>query len=193
MTTKFNIKQLTLLSIFTALIIIQTYTPMLGYIKFLAVDFTIIHITVIIGALLLNNLALSSILGGIWGLTSMLFAYQSAGVLNPLFYNPLISVVPRILVGLLAYLTYKFVSKKGNVITSATSAAIVGTLTNTLLVLSGFYLFGAELISQVLGYTNSSQVLTFVLSLVTTNTLLEIFAAAIVVPAIIKPLQKFIK
>lgn len=193
MTTKFNIKQLTLLSIFTALIIIQTYTPMLGYIKFLAVDFTIIHITVIIGALLLNNLTLSSILGGIWGLTSMLFAYQSAGVLNPLFYNPLISVVPRILVGLLAYLTYKFVSKKGNVITSATSAAIVGTLTNTLLVLSGFYLFGAELISQVLGYTNSSQVLTFVLSLVTTNTLLEIFAAAIVVPAIIKPLQKFIK
>lgn len=193
MTTKFNIKQLTLLSIFTALIIIQTYTPMLGYIKFLAVDFTIIHITVIIGALLLNNLALSSILGGIWGLTSMLFAYQSAGVLNPLFYNPLISVVPRILVGLLAYLTYKFVSKKGNVITSATSAAIVGTLTNTLLVLSGFYLFGAELISQVLGYTNSSQVLTFVLSLVTTNTLLEIFAAAIIVPAIIKPLQKFIK
>lgn len=193
MTKRITVKQLTLLSIFTALIIIQTYTPMLGYIKFLAVDFTIIHITVIIGAILLNNLLLSTILGGIWGITSMIYAYQSAGILNPLFYNPLISVVPRLIVGFVAFLVFKTLSKKGNLIVAATTSAILSTLTNTILVLGGFYLFGSAFISTTMGYSSSEQVFIFVLSLITSNTLLEIIAAAVVVPAIIKPLQRFIK
>lgn len=189
-----SVKDLTLLGVFTALIILQTFVPNLGYIRFGLVDFTIIHVTVIVAACLLgwkNGL----LMGGIWGVSSMLYAYSTPGLLNPLFYNPLISVAPRLLVGLFAALTFMLLKNRFNQTVSSIAAGIVGTLTNTVFVLSALYIFGYDFLFKAMNMTQSANdpVLTFILSLVTTNTLLEIAIAALVVPALVKPLSKLVK
>lgn len=193
MQNKTNIKNLVLIGLFSAIIILQTYTPVLGYIKlFGLVDFTIIHITVILAACLLGPL-FGSIIGGVWGVTSMIYAYSSAGILTPLFYNPLISVVPRILVGFIAGLLYHLLSQKLPGKLNGIIAAAVGTLTNTTLVLGGFYFFGHAFIVKALNLATNSPsdpVLTFIFSLIGTNTIAEIIAAAVIVPALLLPLER---
>lgn len=188
---KLPVRELVLIGIFTAIIILLTYTP-LGYINFGPISITTLHIPVILGAILLRKIMLGAVLGGIWGVTAMIYAFQSAGVLNPIFYNPLVSVVPRIFVGMITlivfHITKRFLARR----LSISIAAIFGTITNTVLVLSAIYLFGQDVIIQAGIATNPTQVLTFVLSLVTINALLEILAAAIIVPLVAYPLDRMI-
>ncbi|MBS4769708.1 ECF transporter S component [Carnobacteriaceae bacterium zg-ZUI240] len=188
---KISVRDLTILGVFTALVILQTFTPYLGYIRFGFVDITIIHVTVIIAATLLGWKK-GAIIGGVWGISSLAYAYASAGILNPLFYNPLISVVPRILVGLVAGATFVLLKKRLNQHISAGIAGVVGTLTNTILVLGAMYTFGYSFLADTLHLSGGvgDPVLTFILSLVTTNTLFEVLIAAVVVPAIVNPLKR---
>lgn len=193
-TKKLSVRDIALIGLFTAIIIIQTYTP-LGYISVLAVSITLIHITVILAACLLGA-RLGALVGGIWGVTSMIYAFQSAGVLNPIFYNPLVSVLPRILVGFIAGLLFRSLFKRTNTATAGSIAAFAGTLTNTVLVLSGMYFFGRDIIAAAFNMTTSQAgdpVLTFIFSLVGLNTLLELAAAVIIVPALLVPLKKLTK
>lgn len=189
-----SIKDLTLLAVFIAIIIMQTSIPNLGYIRFALVDFTIIHVTVIIGSCVLGWKK-GAILGGVWGISSMMYAYSTPGLLNPLFYNPLVSIVPRILVGLVSGIVVNLFTNKLTDTIRLAMAGVVGTLTNTVLVLSSFYIFGYEFLFKTLNLTQGAvdPVLVFVLSLVTTNTLFEIIVASIVVPVVVKPIQKLIK
>lgn len=191
---KLSIKEITLLAVFTAIIMLQTFVPYLGYIRFGLVDFTIIHVTVIIGACVLGWQQ-GAFLGGVWGISSMAYAYATPGVLNPLFYNPLISVVPRIFVGLVAGFIFSALKNKINETKILGAVGIVGTLTNTILVLSAMYIFGYDFLFKALNATPSATdpVLTFILSLITTNTLFEIAIAAIIVPAVVTPIRRLIK
>lgn len=192
-TKKLSVRDIALIGLFTAIIIIQTYTP-LGYISVLAVSITLIHITVILAACLLGP-RLGALVGGIWGVTSMIYAFQSAGVLNPIFYNPLVSVLPRILVGLVSGLVFQAIFKRSNTATAGSIAALAGTLTNTILVLSGMYFFGRDIIAAAFNMTTQAgdPVLTFIFSLVGLNTLLELIASSIIVPALLVPLKKLTK
>lgn len=191
---KLSVKELTFLAVFTAIIMLQTFVPNLGYIRFALVDFTIIHVTVIIGACLLGWKK-GAILGGVWGISSMIYAYSTPGLLNPLFYNPLIAVVPRIAVGLISGFVFTVFKKKTNELVVLSAAGIIGTLTNTILVLSALYVFGYDFLFNALNLTQGATdpVLTFVLSLVTTNTLFEIAIATIVVPAVVPTLRRLVK
>lgn len=191
---KLSVKELTLLAVFTAIIMLQTFVPNLGYIRFALVDFTIIHVTVIIGACVLGWKK-GAILGGVWGISSMIYAYSTPGLLNPLFYNPLIAVVPRIFVGLVAGFVFELFKNKAKHAIILSGAGIAGTLTNTILVLSALYFFGYDFLFKALNLTQGATdpVLTFILSLVTTNTLFEILIAAIVVPAVVTPLRRLVK
>lgn len=191
---KLSVKEITFLAVFTAIITLQTLVPNLGYIRFALVDFTIIHVTVIIGACLLGWKQ-GAILGGAWGISSMIYAYSTPGLLNPLFYNPLIAVVPRITVGLVAGLVFQLFKNKTKEAVVLSAAGIAGTLTNTILVLSALYIFGYDFLFKALNLTQGATdpVLTFILSLVTTNTLFEIAIAAIVVPAVVTPLRRLSK
>ena len=49
-----NTRKIVLMSVFTAIIIIQTVVPFLGFIPVGVMNATIIHITVIIGAIMLG-------------------------------------------------------------------------------------------------------------------------------------------
>lgn len=191
---KLSIKELTLLAVFTAIIMLQTFVPNLGYIRFSIVDFTIIHVTVIIGACVLGWKN-GAILGGVWGISSMIYAYSTPGLLNPLFYNPLISIVPRIAVGLISGFIFSIFKNKMNELVVLSAAGIIGTLTNTILVLSALYIFGYDFLFTALKLKQGATdpVLTFILSLVTTNTLFEIAIATTLVPAVVPSLRRLLK
>ncbi len=95
---------------------------------------TIMHIPAIIGAVL-EGPVVGILAGGIFGVFSML--QDTTG----LFTNPIISVVPRLLIGLMAWLAYRSLSKV-NVDLAAAVAGVVGTLTNTILVVGLLVAFG---------------------------------------------------
>lgn len=88
---------------------------------------TIMHVPAIIGAIL-EGPVVGAIIGTIFGLYSFFFATI------PLFKDPIVAIVPRIFIGIFAAWAYMAFRRSGEV-TAITVAAIVGTATNTVLVL----------------------------------------------------------
>lgn len=98
-----RVKELTLTAVFAAVIIVMGVVPNLGYISITPmVGLTIIHIPVFIGAYF-GGRRVGASLGLIFGITSFLVALtRPTGLLDPIFTNPLVSILPRFLVGYFA-------------------------------------------------------------------------------------------
>lgn len=151
--------KLVLTGVMTALIIVMA-VPFLGYIPLGVINATIIHIPVIIGAILLGP-KYGAFLGLVFGMTSMIKAtvapnltsfvfspFYKVGEYGGNFYSVIISLVPRILIGVVAYYVYRGLKKllhghRGESIALA-AAGVAGSLTNTLLVMNLIYLFFGE-------------------------------------------------
>jgi len=95
---------------------------------------TVMHVPVIIGAILEGPLVGAG-LGLIFGLFSLLqAAIAPTGPADVWFVNPLVSILPRLFIGPLAWLVYRGLARF-NEIVALIQAGIVGSLTNTVLVL----------------------------------------------------------
>lgn len=106
---------------------------------------TIMHVPAIIGGVLEGPIV-GLIIGGIFGIYSLL--QDTTG----LFKNPLVSVVPRLLIGVVAYYSYA-ATKKTNEYLALIVAGVAGTLTNTILVvgaLVGLQLIPAEVVPTII-------------------------------------------
>ncbi len=187
---KSSTTNLAILGVFSALIILLTFTP-IGYIAIpaLGISATIIHIPVIVGAVVLGPKN-GAILGGVWGITALIrAATMPNGPLDMLFVNPVISVLPRILVGLVAALVFKGLMKalgqrRHADLPSAAIAGAAGALTNTILVLG---LLGLFYRSQVL--TGDGTTIGLIIgSILTINGLIEVGSAVVLVPAVSRAL-----
>lgn len=112
-----------------------------GFIPWFAgISLTIMHVPVIIGAILEGPVVGAGI-GLIFGLFSLLeAAIAPSGPGDVVFTNPLISVLPRLFIGPVAWLVWTSL-KKVPVVGLITSG-IVGSLTNTVLVLGMFGIYG---------------------------------------------------
>ncbi len=95
---------------------------------------TIMHVPAIIGAVL-EGPVVGVIIGGIFGI----YSFLDAG--TPIFKDPLVAILPRLFIGLFAYYAYAW-TKRWGIVTAVTLAAIIGTLTNTVLVLGTIVLRG---------------------------------------------------
>ncbi len=111
-----------------ALSVVLSVTPFLGYIPIGTVSVTTMHIPIIIAAILAGP-QVALFVGFIFGVSSFIRATPG------FFSDPLVSILPRIFIGLTAYYGYKLTK-------SPIVAAIVGTATNTLGVLTMVYLRG---------------------------------------------------
>ena len=70
------------------------------------------------------------------------FVWPTSPLATIVFTNPLVSVLPRILIGVVAGYTFMWLSKRlSSKILSTGVAAVLGSLTNTVLVLGQIYLF----------------------------------------------------
>ncbi len=148
---------LVMMSVFTAIIIIQALIPMLGYIPVGIMNATIIQVTVALGAILLGAKK-GAALGAVFGLTSMwkntFMPNISSFVFSPFieiggyrgdYRSVIICMLPRIMVGLIAAFVFSYFKGKnkrkwGLILAGALSSAV-----NTILVMGGiFFLFGRE-------------------------------------------------
>ncbi len=185
-----KLMQLVLVALFSAIIIVFTVVPNLGYIATGPIEITTLHIIVIIGAVFLGP-KYAGVIGSVWGLTCIARAFVIGGgsdAFKP-FLNPMVSFVPRLLVGLIAALVFSALKKtKLPVVISAGITGAVGTLTNTVLVLSALYIFGGMLESYSDFFVLFKTIVSTIIAL---NGTIELIAAVIIVPAVYKPLSKF--
>lgn len=182
--------RIAILGILSAFIIIQTFVPFLGNIPIPPLNPTIIHITVIVAAFVLGTRD-GMIVGLVWGLTRMFKAYTlPASPLDLLLWtNPIIAVVPRVMVGLVAGLLYQAFLKKKKEKTGMVVAAVMGSLTNTILVLGFIALFYGTEYAAALN-VDPSNLLKVLAGIVATNGVGEAVAAGLIAPFVAKALMK---
>ena len=105
---KATIFRLTLLSMFGAIIVAMTFIPYVGYITIpFGLSITTVHIIVILGAISLNSYSCGLILGSVWGVSCLLYAMVNGTADAAIFLDPRISVIPRMIVGVLVVAFYR--------------------------------------------------------------------------------------
>jgi len=203
-------KEMVLTALFVAIIIAMAFIPYLGYIPLGFMNATTIHIPVILGALFLGPKR-GAFLGGVFGLTSMInntminpsvtsfvfSPFYSLGQMHGNFASIIVCFVPRILIGVVAYYVFRLVSrlfknvKDSNVVAFA-CAGIAGSLTNTILVMSGIYFLFGESYASAKGMALDA-LYGFILTIIGTVGIPEAIVASVLVAAIGKVLSSVFK
>lgn len=181
-----NSQKIAVTAMYVAVLLLLDRLPYIGYIPplppFTTAKITFLPIVIILAAQN-DGLFTGIVCGAIWGLLSLVGAatnYINFG-LTPYLLNPLISILPRICIGVTAHYVFKAL-KKFNFWAASIISALVGVVTNTALVLGMFLLFTIG--KQIpLSDTESIASFSYALGLITINFLIELGACLIVVPA----------
>ncbi|RAO99541.1 membrane protein [Petrotoga sp. 9PW.55.5.1] len=190
-------KRLVTISLLSGISFVLGFTP-LGFIPIPPANATTMHIPVIIGAILEGPVA-GMVIGLIFGVSSIIQALLRPNILSFAFINPLVSVLPRILIGLVSYYSYwlvlKFfssekekVSKWKESVSVGVSAAL-GTLINTAGVLGMMYLIFSERIATAMG-VGTNAVGGVLLAIALTNGIPEIIIAVLICVGVIRAVKK---
>ena len=173
--------------------IVQNLVPILGNIPIGPLSITLIHITVIVAAIVLGPVQ-GMIVGGIWGMITFIraFIWPTSPLAVICFTNPLISVLPRILVGAVGRLWF-FMDEKTRLRAEVNGDCGHGrSMTNTLLVLGQIYLFYHNQAPRLYA-VDVRQLLPYLLGVVGTNGIPEMLLAAVTVPLIATALLKVLR
>lgn len=139
-TSRFGVRQIAIIGMLAAISIILGLSGF-GFIPLPTAKATIMQIPVIIGAVLEGPLV-GAMIGLLFGLFSIIQSLTTPNVLSFAFINPLVSVLPRILIGITAYYAYRLTWGKPEGLRIGVSA-VVGSLTNTFGVLTMIYVLYA--------------------------------------------------
>ncbi|HHW66194.1 ECF transporter S component [Defluviitalea raffinosedens] len=183
-------QKLVLTGMLVAISIILDATP-IGTIRLPIVSATIAHVPTIIGGMTGGPLV-GGIVGLSFGLASLIRNLtQPTSILSFAFMNPLVSVLPRILVGIMAYYGYYGIQKFANDYISIIAGAMIGSCTNTVLVLGMMYILYAQRVVEAfsaVGKSGTAKVI--LLGIATANGIPEMIVAAILTVVIVKGLKK---
>lgn len=105
----FNVRKMAIVGVLGAISAVLGMTP-IGFIPVGPTNATIMHIPVIIGAILEGPIV-GMLVGLIFGIFSLIRAITTPTIISPVFYNPLVSILPRVLIGLVSYYTFVAVRK----------------------------------------------------------------------------------
>ena len=181
-TKKLEVRKMAIIGVLAAISIMLSMTP-LGFIPIGPLNLTIMHIPVIIGAVLEGPLV-GIIVGLIFGFTSLLRAITMPTITNFALINPLVSILPRLLIGIVAYYVYKLTIKlTKNALVSGWITGVIGSLVNTVGVLGMTYILYGARYAEALG-KSASAAKTLILTLVATNGVPEAILGGFVVSAI---------
>ncbi|RXI38497.1 ECF transporter S component [Clostridium tetani] len=184
-----NTKQIAIIGMLSAISILLGVTR-IGFIPIPPVNATIMHVPVIIGAILEGPVVGASI-GFIFGIFSVINAITNPTPLSFVFMNPIVSVLPRILIGIISYYCYKLAFVKFSSFKIALGA-VVGSLINTFGVLGLMYLIYVEKYAKIFNISVSAAKKA-IFGIGVTNGIPEaILSAAISIPVVtaIKKLRK---
>lgn len=198
-----NINKRTRTLIVTALLAAITFllglTP-IGYIPLPTMKITILVIPVIIGVMM-EGLSVGLFLGFVFGVTSLLQVFMGDPLgLYLMNISPIRTVmmifIPRLLVPVTAYISFKGVRKLGKLGKKASYliGAGVGSITNTFFFLGMLYLlFIPEIVDIAEAFGTTEGLLLGVIGgIALTNGVPEMIAAMIIVPIICLALNKVI-
>ena len=109
---RFDVRKLVIVGVLGGVSAILGMTP-LGFIPVGPTRATIMHIPVIIGAIM-EGPVVGALVGLIFGLFSVFQALTNPTPVSFVFLNPLVSIVPRVLIGITSYYVYTALSNLGN-------------------------------------------------------------------------------
>lgn len=188
---RFSVRQITMIGMLSGISIFLGVTG-LGFIPIPPVKATIMHIPVIIGAIIEGPIV-GLFVGLVFGLFSM---YQEITTMIPtgfMFLNPIIAIVPRILIGLVAYYVYTISKNKfKNKSAVIGFASICSTLINTIGVLGLTYLIYAEKYAGLVGLSPNQAGIALA-TVGVTNGIPEALISALICIPIILTIQKIKK
>ncbi|CAH2760908.1 ECF transporter S component [Erysipelothrix amsterdamensis] len=200
MKTKKKTLNYTLFTLFAAIIILLSVTP-LGFIHLGFIKATIVHIPVIIGSIILGPTAGAG-LGIIFGINSIINNTISPSILSFAF-SPLVPVIgttsgspfaliiallPRILVGIVPYYIVKSEFIKKDSIRLGL-AGFIGSMTNTILVMGLIYLLFKDAYGSARGIEGLA-VTKAMLSVIVINGIPEAIVSTLITIPITKALYK---
>lgn len=182
-----KVRKLVILSLLTAIVILlgMPGSP-LGFVPLGVITPTTIHIPVLIGAMATGPVG-GAILGLAFGIMSLITAIVRPTLFSPAFLNPLISILPRVLFGLIAGWMYRGLMRatKGS-FWSVPIVSGAATAIHTVMVMGGILLIGnwfpgmQELTLQLPGLLSG---------IILLNTLPEIALAILVCSAVMRALR----
>ena len=187
----FTVRRMTVTGMLGAISVVLGMTP-LGFIPIGTTNATIMHIPVIIGAIVEGPIV-GMLVGLIFGISSLIRSITIPTPTSFVFWNPLVSILPRILIGLASYYIYKLsIKTTKNEAVSLGIAEAIGTLVNTLGVLGMIYVLYAEKFVTAIGLS-ADNAFKIISGIGITNGLPEMFVAMIIVTAVVKAIKKLKK
>ncbi len=189
MNTKSKTYRLVIRAILTAIIILQTMVPFLGFIPIGITSLTIIHITVIVAAIVLGTKRRD-----VHWLSLGYFyhdprLYLSNNALRHCGFHQSNHLGDSPCVGWLSgwSLIYDHLQEDQKVVAASIVAAIFGTITNTVLVLTLMGTLYTSLVANTYGVDASALFVTLG-GIAVTNGISEVITAAVLTPILVKAL-----
>lgn len=162
---KLSVRKIVISGVLVAVTILLGMAPVGGFIPFpTGINATTLHIPAILGGILEGWTV-----GGLVGLLFGLFSFLRST--TPLFKDPLVAILPRIFIGITTAFAYAGL-RRVNIQLAIGVAATVGTLTNTVLVLT---------MAVLRGYMS----LPFAATVAVTHGIPEIIVAVIITTAVV--------
>lgn len=204
MTQKDKVRYMTQISLLAAVMLVLMLTG-IGYIPIGPIRATTMHIPVIIGGILLGPLA-GGILGGVFGVTSVIqntitptitsfvfSPFYSVGEHSGNLWSLVIAIVPRVLIGVAAALIYRLVSDgKARRALGCAVAGVAASMTNTLLVMGGIYIFFGRSYAEAKGMPYDA-LFSALAAIVGVNGVIEALVAGAISFAVCRPLMAIMK
>lgn len=189
MKSKLTTKQLVLLGLLTAILLLMAYTP-LGYLNIgpLAITFNVIPVA--LAAVALGPMG-GAIVGAVFGLTSFLQCIGVGGTsamgavlfgINP-FLAFIQRFIPRVLDGFLLGYIFRWVQKISNSYVSCFVTGFCSALLNTLFFMSALILLYGNT-DYVQGLMGGKNVIAFVCTFVGVNAVFEMLSSTILTGAV---------
>jgi uncharacterized membrane protein len=124
---KFTVRKMVVAGILGGISAVLGLTP-LGFIPVGPTRATIMHVPVIIGAIMEGPLV-GGLVGLIFGIFSIFQALMNPTPVSFVFLNPLVSVIPRVLIGIISYYVYELFKGLGEKASSTLLNIIWGAIT----------------------------------------------------------------
>lgn len=195
MKNKFKPKELTLMGLLTAVLLVMSFTP-LGFLTIGPLAITLNMIPVAIGAIALGPKG-GAILGAVFGITSFLQCIGIGGTspMGVILFeiNPTLAFVqrfvPRLIMGILTAYIYKFIKKAAGSTVASYASGFFAAFLNTLLFMSLLVLlFGnTEYMTELM---NGKNVIVFICTFVGVNAVFEMLVSTVLTGIIVKALEK---
>ena len=177
-----TLRELTIVGLLAAITIILGLSGY-GIMALGPLNVTTLHVPALIGALV-EGPKVGAFVGLIFGVYSFWQNFTAPNILSPLFINPLVSVLPRIIFPVLAF----FVPQGPRLIVSA----FMGTIFHTCMVMGLIYVIYADMFAQAM-HLSSDQVIGTILVLSVTHGIPEAIFAGVIVTPIALALRKALR